>query len=139
MTPTLVYQVQVRSTTARGGWTWPLDLGWTRESESWFRYRSDADEARERLIDDYDYPAAEVRVRECVEDDEGGPPMPVRDPRPRSGKRVETADTIKLRLPQGYKAKLLAICEHDAITASEWVAGCVDAHEAENGAEGAGK
>lgn len=40
-------------------------------------------------------------------------------------------DTIKLRLPMGYKDRLLAICEHDAISMSEWVAGCVDAAEAE--------
>ncbi len=40
-------------------------------------------------------------------------------------------DTVKLRLPLGYKARLQAICEHDAISMSEWVAGCVDAAEAE--------
>jgi len=51
-------------------------------------------------------------------------------------------DTIKLRLPMGYKDRLLEICEHDAISASEWVAGCVDAAEmelAELAAKGRGK
>ena len=124
----LVYQLQVRS---GKGWTWPLELGWTRRGESVFTARSDADEARERLIEDYDYPAADVRVLDCVVDDERGGLLPVRDPRPRSGKREETADTIKLRLPTGYKAKLLAACERDIMTASEWVAGCIDADEAE--------
>lgn len=123
----LVYQVQVRY---GKGWTWPTELGDTRH-ESAFASAGEADEARERLIEEYDYGTDAVRVLPCVVEDERGGVFPVRDPRPRSGRRVETPDTIKLRLPEGYKARLLAICEHDAISASEWVAGCVDDAEAE--------
>lgn len=134
----IVYQVQTRS--PRGGWVWayeltqcPLFRSREDESASVFDSASDAEQAREWLIEELDYEPGDVRVRECVVDDEGGGLLPVRDPRPRSGKRVETPDTIKLRLPQGAKARLLALAERDGVTASEWVARRVA------GGEGGGK
>ena len=119
----IIYRVQVHDGQR---WNWPIELG-DSERDSIFRSWSEAEDARARLVEEYDYPSRRVRVQECVTDDEGGGLLPIRrpdlsGPSHTEAQKRERFDAIKLRLPLGYKSRLQALAADAGYTASERVA-----------------